>query len=125
MPQQQYQQDRAYCTSGQATEDRATCLKEAAAAYAAIDRIQRTDWADYLSWYKGFLGIDPRYRTCVTRIEPAGEFPIVRAGKEVRTVRLYRCVRQVAPFPFDYDGPSRAGRRMEPGAMVAGGRDWR
>jgi hypothetical protein len=32
--QQQYQQDRAYCRSGQATEDRATCLKEAAAAYA-------------------------------------------------------------------------------------------
>ena len=32
--QQQYRQDRAYCTSGQATEDRATCLKEAAAAYA-------------------------------------------------------------------------------------------
>jgi Flp pilus assembly protein TadD len=31
---QQYQQDRAYCTSGQATEDRAVCLKEAAAAYA-------------------------------------------------------------------------------------------
>jgi len=30
----QYQEDRAYCTSGQATEDRATCLKEAAAAYA-------------------------------------------------------------------------------------------
>ena len=32
--QQQYQQDRAYCKSGQATEDRALCLKEAAAAYA-------------------------------------------------------------------------------------------
>ena len=30
----QYQEDRAYCASGQATEDRATCLKEAAAAYA-------------------------------------------------------------------------------------------
>ncbi len=42
-------------------------------AYAAIDRIQRTDWADYLSWYKGFLGIDPRYRTRLTRIEPAGD----------------------------------------------------
>jgi hypothetical protein len=36
--QQQYQQDRAYCTSGQATEDRATCLKEAAAAYAEARR---------------------------------------------------------------------------------------
>jgi hypothetical protein len=36
--QQQYKQDRAYCTSGQATEDRATCLKEAAAAYQEARR---------------------------------------------------------------------------------------
>jgi hypothetical protein len=32
--QEQYQQDRAYCRSGQAQEDRALCMKEAAAAYA-------------------------------------------------------------------------------------------
>jgi cation diffusion facilitator CzcD-associated flavoprotein CzcO len=43
------------------------------AAYTAIDRIQRTDWADYVSWYKQFLRIDPRYRTRLTRIEPAGD----------------------------------------------------
>jgi len=42
-------------------------------AYTAIDRIKRTDWADYLSWYKRFLRIDPRYRTRVTRIEPTGD----------------------------------------------------
>lgn len=42
-------------------------------AYAAIDRIRRTDWADYLSWYRQFLGISPRYRTRVTRFEPAGD----------------------------------------------------
>jgi cation diffusion facilitator CzcD-associated flavoprotein CzcO len=42
-------------------------------AYAAIDRIKRTDWADYLSWYRRFLGIHPRYRTRLTRIEPAGD----------------------------------------------------
>ena len=42
-------------------------------AYAAIDRIKRTDWADYLSWYKQFLGINPRYRTRLIRIEPAGD----------------------------------------------------
>jgi cation diffusion facilitator CzcD-associated flavoprotein CzcO len=42
-------------------------------AYTAIDRIQRTDWADYLSWYKQFLNIAPRYQTRVTRIEPAGD----------------------------------------------------
>jgi cation diffusion facilitator CzcD-associated flavoprotein CzcO len=39
-------------------------------AYAGIDRIKRTDWADYLSWYKKFLGINPRYATRVDRIEP-------------------------------------------------------
>jgi cation diffusion facilitator CzcD-associated flavoprotein CzcO len=39
-------------------------------AYAAIDRIPRTDWADYLSWYKQFLNIQPRYQTRLTRIEP-------------------------------------------------------
>ncbi len=67
------------------------------------------------------------YKRWFERIEPAGEFPIVRAGKEVRTVRLYRCVHQVAPFPFDYGGPSRAGKRIEPGAIVAESRggDWR
>ena len=42
-------------------------------AYAAIDRIKRTDWAEYLSWYKHFLGINLRYRTRLTRIEPAGD----------------------------------------------------
>ncbi len=42
-------------------------------SYAAIDRIRRTDWAEYLSWYKRFLGIIPRYRTRLMRIEPAGD----------------------------------------------------
>ena len=31
--QQRYQQERAHCLSGQSQEDRATCLKEAGAAY--------------------------------------------------------------------------------------------
>jgi len=39
-------------------------------AYAAIDRIPRTDWADYLSWYKHFLNINPRYQTRLNRVEP-------------------------------------------------------
>jgi FAD-dependent urate hydroxylase len=41
-------------------------------AYAAIDRIRRTDWADYLSWYKRFLRVEPRYGTDLTRIVPVG-----------------------------------------------------
>ena len=42
-------------------------------AYAAIDRIQRLDWAEYLSWYKHFLNINSRYGTSLTRIEPVGD----------------------------------------------------
>jgi cation diffusion facilitator CzcD-associated flavoprotein CzcO len=41
-------------------------------AYAAIDRIPRTDWAEYLRWYRRFLGIPIRYRTRLLRIEPTG-----------------------------------------------------
>lgn len=36
--QQQYQQERAHCLSGQSHQDRATCLKEAAAAYREARR---------------------------------------------------------------------------------------
>ena len=42
-------------------------------AYAAIDRIPRLDWAQYLSWYKHFLNINPRYGTQLTRIELVGD----------------------------------------------------
>jgi cation diffusion facilitator CzcD-associated flavoprotein CzcO len=40
-------------------------------AYAAFDRIPRTDWAEYLSWYRHFLNIPVRYGTRLTRIERA------------------------------------------------------
>lgn len=36
--QQRYQQERAVCMNGQSNQDRATCLKEAAAAYAESKR---------------------------------------------------------------------------------------
>jgi cation diffusion facilitator CzcD-associated flavoprotein CzcO len=42
-------------------------------AYAAIDRIPRLDWAAYLSWYKQFLNVSPRYDTRLARVEPAGD----------------------------------------------------
>jgi FAD-dependent urate hydroxylase len=43
-------------------------------AYAAIDRIPRLLWAEYLGWYRNFLKIPVRYRTCLVRIEPAEGF---------------------------------------------------
>ena len=36
--QRRYQQERAHCTSGHSQQDRATCLKEAAAAYQEARR---------------------------------------------------------------------------------------
>ncbi|SIO61845.1 Dolichyl-phosphate-mannose-protein mannosyltransferase [Singulisphaera sp. GP187] len=51
-----------------------------------------------------------------TRVEPIATFPIVRAGIPVETVRLYRCVRQTAPFQFGYTGP---GPMPRPGRMPA------
>jgi hypothetical protein len=60
---------------------------------------------------------EPRcYEPWFERIEPAGEIPIVRAGKVVRTVRLFRCERQVAPFPFEYG----TGPRPRPVRHLAG-----
>jgi len=35
------------------------------------------------------------------RIEPLGAFEVTRLGSPIRKVRLFRCVRQLAPFPFD------------------------
>ncbi|MDR6951154.1 cation diffusion facilitator CzcD-associated flavoprotein CzcO [Ancylobacter sp. 3268] len=40
-------------------------------AYAALTTIPRIDWANYLIWYKDFLGIPVRYGVRVKRIEPA------------------------------------------------------
>ncbi len=57
------------------------------AAYAAIDRIKRTDWADYLAWYRRFLGIAPRYRTRVRRIEPAGDHFRLHLDRSTETAR--------------------------------------
>jgi cation diffusion facilitator CzcD-associated flavoprotein CzcO len=45
--------------------------RHGAAAYAAIERIPRVAWAEYLGWYRSFLAIPVRYRTRLVRIEPA------------------------------------------------------
>jgi len=39
-------------------------------AYAAIDRIARIDWADYVDWYRGIVGVEVRYGTTLSRIVP-------------------------------------------------------
>ncbi|MBV8923892.1 MAG: NAD(P)/FAD-dependent oxidoreductase, partial [Bradyrhizobium sp.] len=44
--------------------------RHGAAAYDALDRIPRIDWAAYLDWYREQLGIAVRYGTRLVRIEP-------------------------------------------------------
>jgi FAD-dependent urate hydroxylase len=60
-------------------------------AYAAIERIPRAAWAEYLGWYRRFLDIPVRYRTRLGRIEPAqGHFRLHlegEAGAAVETAR--------------------------------------
>jgi cation diffusion facilitator CzcD-associated flavoprotein CzcO len=47
------------------------------AAYDALDRIPRVDWAAYLDWYRGQLGISVRYGTRLVRIKAAaGHFRV-------------------------------------------------
>ncbi|MEH2435923.1 MAG: SidA/IucD/PvdA family monooxygenase [Nostoc sp.] len=43
-------------------------------AYTGLDRIPRVAWAEYLSWYRHFLGIPVRYQTKLVRIEPDADF---------------------------------------------------
>lgn len=45
--------------------------RNGAAAYQSFARIPREAWAEYLAWYRRFLGIGVRYRTRLVRIEPA------------------------------------------------------
>lgn len=39
-------------------------------AYSSMPSISRTDWAEYLRWYRGKIGVDVRYRTKLTAILP-------------------------------------------------------
>lgn len=43
-------------------------------AYDVFDRVSRTDWADYLKWYRTTLGIPVRYGVKLLRIEPVEDY---------------------------------------------------
>ncbi|MHC2435968.1 FAD-dependent oxidoreductase [Bradyrhizobium sp. USDA 4451] len=45
--------------------------RHGAAAFDALDRIPRLDWAAYLDWYRRATGVTIRYGTRLLRIEPA------------------------------------------------------
>lgn len=42
-------------------------------AFDKLDRISRTDWADYLLWFQQVTATTVRYRTRLLEIEPAGD----------------------------------------------------
>ncbi|MBD2339954.1 NAD(P)/FAD-dependent oxidoreductase [Calothrix sp. FACHB-156] len=67
--------------------------RHGAEAYAAIDRIPRVLWAEYLSWYRQFLGISVRYRTKLVRVEPAEGF--LRLYLEVNGVSQIETTRKI------------------------------
>ena len=46
------------------------------------------------------------YAPWFAKVEPLATFPIVRAGVTLQTVRFYRCVHQLSPFPFGTRSPS-------------------
>ncbi len=48
--------------------------RHGAAAYDALDRIPRIDWAAYLDWYREHLGISVRYGTRLVRIVPTDRY---------------------------------------------------
>ena len=63
------------------------------AAYDAFARIPREAWAEYLAWYRRFLGIAVRYRTRLARIEPSGRaFPAASGRRGRRGVETARKV---------------------------------
>ncbi|MBR8834480.1 MAG: NAD(P)/FAD-dependent oxidoreductase [Stigonema ocellatum SAG 48.90 = DSM 106950] len=61
--------------------------------YAALDRIPRLAWAEYLRWYRNFLNIPVRYRTRLVRIEPAEGF--FRLHLEVNGVTQVETTRKI------------------------------
>jgi cation diffusion facilitator CzcD-associated flavoprotein CzcO len=63
------------------------------AAFDALDRIPRTDWADYLDWFQQATGTTVRYRTRLIEIEPQGD--LLRLHLEADGQRRVETARKV------------------------------
>jgi cation diffusion facilitator CzcD-associated flavoprotein CzcO len=67
--------------------------RNGAEAYAAMERIPREAWAEYLGWYRRLLGITIRYRTRLLRIEPRdGHFRLYLEIDDAPTIETTRKV---------------------------------
>jgi cation diffusion facilitator CzcD-associated flavoprotein CzcO len=63
------------------------------AAFDALDRIPRTDWADYLDWFQQATGTTVRYGTRLIEIEPQGD--LLRLHLESAGARRVETARKV------------------------------
>ena len=81
--------------------------------YNSLDSRGFAFWShplDYLGKTGYFVVADEPYEEAVRRefepfferIETPVQFPMTRSGKPFRTVRIYRCVNQMKPYPFAY-----------------------
>lgn len=95
---QQYLQDREFCNSGQSSQDRATCLREAGAALQEAPRGNLTDGvaADQNKFARCDYHKDPQDRHyCILRMKGEGTVTgSVDGGGLLRELRVVEPVRQ-------------------------------
>lgn len=84
-----------------------------AEAYDVFDRVGRTDWADYLRWYRSTLGIPVRYGVSLKEIEPVGSH--FRVHLDIAGTATVETVRKIVLAT----GVSGSGRPNIP-ALLAG-----
>nr|WP_315593989.1 FAD-dependent oxidoreductase [uncultured Cupriavidus sp.] len=67
------------------------------AAFAALDRIPRADWAAYLAWFREFLDIDVRHATRLIDITPwdGAGVPALRITLETNGERRFETTRKL------------------------------
>jgi cation diffusion facilitator CzcD-associated flavoprotein CzcO len=60
-----------------------------AAAWDGVGKIDRTDWMDYLNWYRRVTALDVRNRTALEAIKPYGDFLALDITTPAGTERIY------------------------------------
>ena len=87
---QSYQQDRAFCNSGQSSQDRATCLREAGAAAQERPRGNLTESADANKFARCDYHKNPEDREyCIRRMNGEGTVSgSVDGGGVMRELRV-------------------------------------